>query len=68
MPGEFFVANIREVILLEAAIGRTSVGGFATLAVIQVYRHIPAGVKVQAAIMSFASIDKNFVFAHTSLH
>jgi hypothetical protein len=68
MSGEFFIADIGKVVLFNAAIGGTSVGGFTTLAVIQVYRHILAGVKVQAAIMPFASIDKKFVLAHTSLH
>jgi hypothetical protein len=52
------------IILLQRPPAYPAFGGFSTLSMIQIDRHILAGVAIQAAIHTAPSIDKKFMLAH----
>ena len=58
------LAHKGQIILFQAAIGRASVGGFASFAMIEIQRHMAAGIVFLAAVIAAAAIYKDFRFVH----
>jgi hypothetical protein len=49
---------IGEIVIGNAAAGRSSIGGFATFAVVKIHREAFTGIPIEAAIPTFSSINK----------
>ena len=56
-----------QIVLYQAAIGRAPIGGFTPFAVIDIERHIAAGVKLLTPVVATAAIYKNLEVFHSDL-
>lgn len=52
------------VVLLQRAICIAPFGRFATFAMVEIQRHIAAGVAVKSTVVTFAAIYKKLMFVH----
>lgn len=66
MIGALVGKEVGVVILFQRAVGGAPISGFAPFPVVQIQRHILAGIGVQAPIPAPTAVNKNFVRVHSA--